>query len=170
MEGANPPSREPISLLKLHTQEDVKEIATGCDADIGGTSTLNFALDESPGRNQGSGSLATARFWGEIRLAVRPEFQGRIRGGYAGFRTKVRIGVQNGLSPHPFLSLSPLVGRGGRPVRDKVNGDGSLCFFYILHSHGRRCLERYATTCQIINTSGCDYASVEILGRGIPTM
>lgn len=91
MEGTNPPSRAPITLLKLHTQEDIKNIATGCDADIGGTSTLDFALDASPERNTGSGSPATARFWGDMRLAVRPEFQGRIRGGYAGFRTKVRM-------------------------------------------------------------------------------
>lgn len=91
MEGANPPSRAPLTLLKLQTQEDIKEIATGCDADIGGTSTLNFALDASPERNQGSGSPATARFWGEMKLAVRPEYQGSIRGGYAGFRTKVRM-------------------------------------------------------------------------------
>lgn len=96
MEGANPPSRAPLTLLKLHTQEDVQEIATGCDADIGGTSTLHFALDASPERNSGSGSQATARFWGDMRLAVRPEFQGRIRGGYAGFRTKVRIGSLSG--------------------------------------------------------------------------
>lgn len=90
MEGVNPPSRAPITLLKLHIQEDIQEIATGCDADIGGTSTLNFALDTSPERNMGSGSPSTARFWGDMRLAVRPEFQGRIRGGYAGFRTRVR--------------------------------------------------------------------------------
>ena len=96
MEGANPPSRAPLTLLKLHTQEDVQEIATGCDADIGGTSTLHFALDASPERNSGSGSQATARFWGDMRLAVRPELQGRIRGGYAGFRTKVRIGSLSG--------------------------------------------------------------------------
>lgn len=115
MEGANPPNRAPITLLKLHTQEDVKEIATGCDADIGGTSTLHFALDESPERIKGSLSPATARFWGEMKLAVRPEFQGRIRGGYAGFRTKVRIGMPE---------RNPPPQRGGRPVRDKANGDG----------------------------------------------
>lgn len=118
MEGANPPNRAPSTLLKLHTQEDVKEIATGCDADIGGTSTLHFALDESPERIKGSGSPATARFWGEMKLAVRPEFQGRIRGGYSGFRTKVRIGVLERTSPFSAA------GRGGRLVRDKTNGDG----------------------------------------------
>ncbi|KAG6373431.1 hypothetical protein JVT61DRAFT_6582 [Boletus reticuloceps] len=64
MEGANPPNRAPITLLKLHTQQDVNEIATGCDADIGGTSTLNFALDTSPERNAGSGNPATCSFLG----------------------------------------------------------------------------------------------------------
>ncbi|KAG8213051.1 complex I intermediate-associated protein CIA30 [Butyriboletus roseoflavus] len=103
------PAEHPITLLKLHTQEDVKEIATGCDADIGGTSTLNFALDESPERNKGSGSPTTACFWGDIRLAVRPEFQGRIRGGYAGFRTKPRPSLFgemcDDVSNHQYLGL-----------------------------------------------------------------
>ncbi|KAF8553979.1 complex I intermediate-associated protein CIA30 [Imleria badia] len=109
MEGASPPSRAPLTLLKLQTQKDVKEIATGCDADIGGTSTLNFALDASPERNAGSGSPATARFWGEMKLAVRPEYQGRIRGGYAGFRTKTRPSlfgeICDDVSNHQYLAL-----------------------------------------------------------------
>ncbi|KAF8135007.1 complex I intermediate-associated protein CIA30 [Boletus edulis] len=99
MEGANPPNRAPITLLKLHTQQDT----------WAGTSTLNFALDTSPERNAGSGSPATAHFWGEMRLAVRPEFQGRIRGGYAGFRTKTRptlFGEMcDDVSYHHYLAL-----------------------------------------------------------------
>lgn len=89
MEGAKEPSRAPITLLSFHTREDLSQFATGCDADIGGTSTLNFELDECPARNKGSGSPASARFWGEMRLDVRPELKGKIRGGYAGFRSKV---------------------------------------------------------------------------------
>lgn len=90
MEGANELSRAPITLLRFQTHEDLdNNFATGCDVDIGGTSTVNFALDECPERNKGSGSSATARFWGEMRLDVRPELRGKIRGGYAGFRSKV---------------------------------------------------------------------------------
>ncbi|KAG9315277.1 complex I intermediate-associated protein 30-domain-containing protein, partial [Chiua virens] len=81
MEGANPPSRASLTLLKLHTQDDISTIATGMQRG-----------------NRGSGSSATARFRGEMRLAVKPEVQGRIRGGYAGFRTKVR------LPSRPFLA------------------------------------------------------------------
>ena len=51
----------------------------GSDADIGGTSTSNWALGED-GR---------AKFWGVMRLKVRPEAQGRLRGGYAGIRARV---------------------------------------------------------------------------------
>lgn len=29
------------------------------------------------------------RFWGEVRRDVRPEWKGKVRGGYAGFRNKV---------------------------------------------------------------------------------
>ncbi|KAF9223453.1 complex I intermediate-associated protein CIA30 [Gyrodon lividus] len=109
MEGANLPSRAPITLFNLNTQEHIKQFATGCDADIGGTSTLNFELDESLERNKGSGGVATARFWGEMQLAVRPELQGRIRGGYAGFRSKPRptlFGeVCDDVSNHQYLAL-----------------------------------------------------------------
>jgi len=89
MEGAKELARAPITLFPLHTREDLSHFATGCDADIGGTSTLNFELDECPARNKGSGGPASARFCGEMRLDVQPELQGKIRGGYAGFRSKV---------------------------------------------------------------------------------
>ncbi|KIJ62751.1 hypothetical protein HYDPIDRAFT_156772 [Hydnomerulius pinastri MD-312] len=109
MEGANAPNRAPITLFNLNTQEDIKQFATGCDADIGGTSTLNLGLDASPERNKDSGSAANARFWGEMRLAVKPELQGRIRGGYAGFRSKARNSlfgeICDDVSGHQFLAL-----------------------------------------------------------------
>ncbi|KAL4062232.1 complex I intermediate-associated protein 30-domain-containing protein [Scleroderma yunnanense] len=109
MEGAKEPSRAPITLLTFHTREDLNQFATGCDADIGGTSTLHFELDDCPTRNEGSGSPATARFWGEMRLDVRPELRGKIRGGYAGFRSKPRTSLFGELcddvSNHQFLAL-----------------------------------------------------------------
>lgn len=109
MEGAKEPSRAPITLLSFHTREDLSQFATGCDADIGGTSTLNFELDECPARNKGSGSPASARFWGEMRLDVLPELKGKIRGGYAGFRSKPRTSLFGELcddvSNHQFLAL-----------------------------------------------------------------
>ncbi|KAH7884685.1 complex I intermediate-associated protein CIA30 [Phlebopus sp. FC_14] len=109
MEGAEMRSRAPIPLLNFNSHEDMKQFATGCDADIGGTSTMKFELDESPERNKGSGSAATARFWGDMRLAVRPEMQGKIRGGYAGFRSKARPSLFGEIcydvSGHEFLAL-----------------------------------------------------------------
>ena len=51
----------------------------GSDADIGGTSTSNWALGED-GR---------AKFWGVMSLKVRREAEGRLRGGYAGIRARV---------------------------------------------------------------------------------
>ena len=93
MEGADAPSRAPLTLFRMNTQQDIEQFATGCDADIGGTSTVHLELDQSPERNKGSGSSATGRFWGEMRLQVRPELQGRIRGGYAGFRSKVNVSL-----------------------------------------------------------------------------
>lgn len=42
-------------------------------------STCTLDLDEN-----GDG-----RFWGEMKLGVKREYEGKVRGGYAGFRNKV---------------------------------------------------------------------------------
>lgn len=80
MEGANPP-RGPKILWTFHSQEDLNQYALGCDADIGGTSTCNLTMGDS----------GKARFWGDMRLAVKPGLERRVRGGYAGFRNKVSL-------------------------------------------------------------------------------
>ncbi len=100
MEGANEPSRTPMTLFAFNSREDIDQFATGCDADVGGTSTVNFALDEStakptnlkksPSPHELFLNRATGRFWGEMSLSVRSGLEGQIRGGYAGFRSKVR--------------------------------------------------------------------------------
>ncbi|KAI6025164.1 hypothetical protein BKA83DRAFT_4007878, partial [Pisolithus microcarpus] len=67
---------------------------------------------------------STARFWGEMRLDVRPELRGRIRGGYAGFRSKVsevpstsRIAstICDDVLNHQFLALGLRLGGDPRP-------------------------------------------------------
>lgn len=80
MEGGNP-SRAPKRLWTFHSQEELKQYALGCDADIGGTSTCNLTMGED----------GKARFWGDMRLAVKPGLERKIRGGYAGFRNKVGL-------------------------------------------------------------------------------
>ncbi|KAL0067821.1 hypothetical protein AAF712_004989 [Marasmius tenuissimus] len=90
MRGADEPSRIPQTLFAFNSPEDVQMMATGCDADIGGNSTVHFDLDTSPIHNQPIGKPATARFWGNMRLDVQPKFRGRVRGGYAAFRNKSR--------------------------------------------------------------------------------
>ena len=98
MEGADTPSRAPKTLFTFNSKEDVDDFATGCDADIGGTSSVHFTINENPS-HEGTlaplvGSSYTARptgkFWGDMRLAVRPDLRDQIRGGYAGFRSKAR--------------------------------------------------------------------------------
>ena len=103
MEGAEEPSRAPKRLFAFNSREDIDQFATGCDADVGGLSTMNFALDEStatPPVSEKSPSLhsvtvdrPTGKFWGEMKLAVRHGLEGQIRAGYAGFRSKVRPGL-----------------------------------------------------------------------------
>lgn len=89
MQGADAPSRVPRTLFTFNSKADMDQFATGCDADIGGTSTVNFTLDESPENNASIARPATAKFWGEMRLGVKSGLEGKLRGGYAGFRNKV---------------------------------------------------------------------------------
>ena len=93
MSGADDPIRTPITLFKFNTHEDIQQFATGCDADVGGTSTVNFALDESTSASSekpGTIGRPTAKFWGDMRLGVHHGLEGHIRGGYTGFRSKAR--------------------------------------------------------------------------------
>jgi NADH dehydrogenase [ubiquinone] 1 alpha subcomplex assembly factor 1 len=97
MQGAEEPSRAPLTLFALNTPEAIKDYAYGCDADVGGTSTVFFDFQHKPSPPPPPGSsgknklpLGAARFHGHMSLAVRPGHEDRIRGGYAGFRNKVR--------------------------------------------------------------------------------
>ena len=98
MQGAEAPSRAPLTLYTLNSREDLSHYATGCDADIGGTSSVHLDLDEDPAHNTSIGKQATAKFWGDMRLGVKAGLEGKLRGGYAGFRNRVRGASQ--LSPH----------------------------------------------------------------------
>ena len=98
MQGAEQPSRAPLTLFALNTPEAIKDYAYGCDADVGGTSTVHFDFDDDPARRPpgptptATSKLGAARFHGHMRLAVRPPYEQNVRGGYAGFRNKVRVG------------------------------------------------------------------------------
>lgn len=99
MTGADPPSRAPHTLFSFNSQDDLRMYATGCDADIGGNSTVNLDLDEASTphthtrTHNARTKHATAKFWGDMRLDVRPQYQGRVRGGYAAFRNKVKYHI-----------------------------------------------------------------------------
>lgn len=90
MEGANEPNRKPITLFTFNSSEDLSRFSKGCDADIGGTSSVNLTFEQPPPTEK-----PYARFWGDMRLAVRPEVQGLARGGYAGFWSKVAFAFIN---------------------------------------------------------------------------
>ncbi|KAI0073877.1 complex I intermediate-associated protein CIA30 [Panus rudis PR-1116 ss-1] len=116
MQGADEPTRAPLTLLTFNSRDDISRIVTGCDADIGGTSSVHFDLDESTatqGTNEKSSltylGRPTGKFWGEMSLAVREGMQGKIRGGYAGFRSKPRPSlfgeVTDDVSRHQYLAL-----------------------------------------------------------------
>jgi len=106
MDGVNAPDRTPKTLLNFRTREDIQQLALGHDADIGGTSTahLDFVPDVGSSDGKGKGKL-----WGEMRLGVQSGLEGRVRGGYAGFRSKSRptlFGeVTDDISNHEFIAL-----------------------------------------------------------------
>lgn len=138
MEGANEPNRKPITLFTLNSHEDLSQFSKGCDADIGGTSTVNLALEQlSPAEKP------FAKFWGEMHLGVRPEVQGLVRGGYAGFWSKVSM--QGGI---------------GESINDRA----------LWHSVVQLYLATFWTTFRTIGTSLCEFAVAETLARETLTL
>lgn len=73
----------PRVLFKYRSPEDIKRHVTGCDADIGGKSSVHLNL----------GPDGKARFWGDMRLEVPLGKEESMRSGYAGFRSRVSFRV-----------------------------------------------------------------------------
>jgi hypothetical protein len=143
MQGAEQPSRGPLTLFALNSPDAIREYAIGCDADVGGTSTAHFEYDADRARAP-LGKPGAARFHGVMRLAVRPGYEQSIRGGYAGFRNKVRASVY--LTQARTLTL--LAAR----------------------SSARRCLASSQTTCRTTASSRCACAPQAIRARAVPTL
>lgn len=90
MKGADPVGKA-RTVFTFNTQAEIDSIATGCDGDNGGLSTANFTLNTQPGVNRPIGKPATGMFWGDMHIKVKPGMENKIRGGWAGFRNKVRL-------------------------------------------------------------------------------
>ncbi|KAF5381972.1 hypothetical protein D9615_004298 [Tricholomella constricta] len=114
MKGADTISRAPRTLFTFNNREDIQQFATGCDGDIGGTSTVNLDLEEFPETNESIGRRAVGKFWGEMRLGVKSGLEGKLRGGYAGFRNKARPtlfgDIMDDVSNHEYLALRVRIG------------------------------------------------------------
>ncbi|EJU04763.1 CIA30-domain-containing protein [Dacryopinax primogenitus] len=77
------PPRLPLPMFTIHSQEDLEQFATGCDADIGGYSTCHLELD----------SESRGRFYGNMNTSVHPSLAGKMNSGYAAFRSKKRTSL-----------------------------------------------------------------------------
>jgi len=90
---------QPRILYTYRTQEDIKQHVTGCDADIGGKSSVHLDL----------GQDGRARFWGDMRLEVPRGKEDTLRSGYAGFRSRIRTTlfghITDDLSLYNYLAL-----------------------------------------------------------------
>lgn len=87
MKGSAPPDRSPLTLLTFNSQEDIDGFSLGSDVDVGGYSTIH--LDFVPGDAKDPTEKGKGRYWGDMRLDLRPELRGRMRSGYSGIRNKV---------------------------------------------------------------------------------
>lgn len=88
--STNPPPLPILSFASSSTPSSSSNALThpssfalGSDADIGGLSTASF----TPVAGTSQSHIA---FHGNLSLAVPPQYQGKIRTGYAAFRTKSR--------------------------------------------------------------------------------
>ncbi|KAG8890756.1 hypothetical protein FRB98_004801 [Tulasnella sp. 332] len=86
-------------LFGFRTPADIAQYVVGSDADIGGYSTAKLELDPT-----GHG-----KFLGELRTDVKPELRGKMKSGYAGFRSKKRPSLfgemTDDLSEYRYLTL-----------------------------------------------------------------
>lgn len=85
------PKPGPLPIFSFHHAPltPLNTIATGSDADIGGVSTAQMTMVPSP-TGDASEEPSHMAFHGTLSLHVPPEFAGRIRTGYAAFRSKSR--------------------------------------------------------------------------------
>jgi NADH dehydrogenase [ubiquinone] 1 alpha subcomplex assembly factor 1 len=90
MDGLRIRSGAPQTLWSFNTKEDLKHYKIGCDQENGGNSTVHLDLEESPSINAPIERNVTGKFWGEMRLDVKPSSR-LNRGGFAMFRNKVRM-------------------------------------------------------------------------------
>lgn len=100
MRGVQGPVRTPRTIFSFDTPESVNQFATGCDADNGGLSTVQFDYDSRPEVNNSLGKPGSAIFWGDMRLQVKPGMEGKVRGGWAGFRNKVLPSFEANCQPY----------------------------------------------------------------------
>jgi NADH dehydrogenase [ubiquinone] 1 alpha subcomplex assembly factor 1 len=91
MSGTDPLQTHARTLYAFRTPADIAQFATGCDADLGGRSSVSLALQADPADRgvSANGGRPYARFFGEMRTDVPEALKGRLRGGYAGMRNKV---------------------------------------------------------------------------------
>ncbi|CED85191.1 NADH:ubiquinone oxidoreductase intermediate-associated protein 30 [Phaffia rhodozyma] len=85
-----------LSLINFATPNELANLTLASDSDIGGSSHIDLTLNNGDEYTDGSWDmqgLPHAILSGRISLAVREEIDGKIRGGYVGFRTKPQPGV-----------------------------------------------------------------------------
>lgn len=88
MDGLRINNGAPHTLWTFNSIEDLRKYKRGCDQENGGYSTVHLDLEESPEVNAPIERQATGKFWGEMRLDVKPSSR-LSRGGFAMFRNKV---------------------------------------------------------------------------------
>jgi NADH dehydrogenase [ubiquinone] 1 alpha subcomplex assembly factor 1 len=83
----------PLEVFHIAAAEDLSKIALASDSDLGGSSRIDLRLGASGEADESWAMKGVPHgiFSGRTSLAVREEIQGRVRGGFVGWRTKVRL-------------------------------------------------------------------------------
>ena len=155
MSGVDDPSLTPKLLCSFNSQTALQQYAKGCDEDIGGYSTMNLTLDES-------GPTPVGKFWGKMKLNVRPELQGKIRTGYAGFRSMVSSAIRSCIRESLINIAAPndtFWWNDARPILPRILGSPSPLtritrtteFIFCQYTNGRVCHDRFVATPTILS-------------------
>lgn len=140
--------RTPI--YSLQSERDVEELATGCDADLGGASKMQLALDSEEGKGRFFGTLST-----EVPSNAKLE-----RSGYAAFRNRTRstlFGAQTwDTTMHPYLRLRVRNRLAGPPSSEVSNNIASA---KVHSAHSTSSLHRTSAYTRAVHALGLDRAN-----------
>lgn len=136
-------------IYSLKSDQDVEQLATGSDADMGGASKMQLALDKEEGKGRFYGTLST-----EVPANAKLE-----RSGYAAFRNRTRstlFGAQTwDTTMHPYLRLRVRNRLAGPPSGEVSNNIAPK----VRSAHNSPNIQRTSAYTRAVHALGLDRAN-----------